>query len=102
MHHLTFQMHHLTFQIQFRNRRPSERLGNLVDGYLGVKSHPWFNEEGIVFSKVLKKVFKAPWIPEVKDPLVLSSTFDNNDHSMADVDEGRKLTRYEQEIFRDF
>jgi hypothetical protein len=67
-----------------------------------VKSHPWFNAEGIVFSKLLKKVFKAPWIPEVKDPLVLSSTFD--DHFMADVDvdEGRKLTRYEQEVFRDF
>ena len=92
----------LTLKLRTRNRRPSERLGNLADGYLGVKSHPWFNEEGIVFSKVLKKVVKAPWIPEVKDPLLLSSTFD--DHSMADVDvdEGRKLTRYEQEVFRDF
>jgi hypothetical protein len=88
--------------MQFRNRRPSERLGNLSDGYLGVKSHPWFKEEGIVFSKVLKKVFKAPWIPEVKDPLVLSSTFDDHTTEDVDVDEGRKLTRYEQEVFRDF
>jgi hypothetical protein len=74
----------------------------LANGYLDVKSHPWFSEEGILFSKMLKKEAPAPWVPEVKDPLDLSATFDARSSDEAIVLDDRKLTRYEQELFRDF
>jgi hypothetical protein len=74
----------------------------MANGYLDVKSHSWFADSGIKFSKLLKKKLEAPWKPQVKDPLKLSSTFD--DYSVDEVDEAsrRKLTVYEQEMFRDF
>jgi hypothetical protein len=74
----------------------------LANGYLDVKSHPWFSEEGIHFSKILKKEAAAPWVPEVKDALDLSVTFDDGSSEEVGRLEERKLTRYEQELFRDF
>lgn len=67
-----------------------------------MKSHAWFSEEGIKFSKLLKKKVEVPWVPEVKDALSLSSTFDDLSFEEKVTLNDRKLTRYEQELFHDF
>jgi len=83
-------------------RQPSKRLGNLSNGYLDIKRHPWFAESGINFKRIRRKEFKAPWIPEMKDPLGFS-LLEKVVHSM-DFHEPpcRRLSRSEQELFQGF
>jgi len=80
-------------------RRPSNRLGNLARGYLDIKSHVWFQLEGIDFKKIVKKEMEAPWKPEPKDLVGgKSGRIDNGDGDFY----GKRLTKAEQDLFRNF
>jgi len=82
-------------------RQPSKRLGNLANGYLDIKRHPWFKENGIIFKKIRRKEHQAPWVPQAKDPLELNLL-----QKMMSLDfqepPSRRLSRSEQEIFKGF
>jgi len=82
-------------------RKQRKRLGNLANGYLDVKRHPWFEESGIKYKKILRKKAEAPWIPEVKNPLD-ASNFDDMSSYERERDSYRPLTKEEHEIFRGF
>ncbi|EED90517.1 predicted protein, partial [Thalassiosira pseudonana CCMP1335] len=55
-------------------RKPTERLGCLAGGYRDIKHHPWMQE--VNFVKLVKKQIKAPWTPQISDPLDISN-FEN-------------------------
>lgn len=46
---------------------PEKRLGNLAKGIMDIKTHPWMKD--IDFLKLSKKTYRAPWKPDVNDPL---------------------------------
>jgi len=79
-------------------RRPPNRLGNLAKGYLDVKGHDWFASEGIEFKKIIRKELPAPWKPEAKD---LFGTPPGRD-DFIEESYGARLTKEEQDLFRDF
>lgn len=83
-------------------RPPSKRLGKLSNGYLDIKRHSWFQENGIGFKNIRRKATKAPWVPDMRDPLGFS--FLQHAVNSMDFDEppSRRLTRSDQEIFRGF
>jgi len=81
-------------------KRPAERLGCLAGGYRDVKNHP--NFQGVNFTKLVKKQIKAPWVPEIDNPLDISH-FENFDGDDDDFLKDKKpLTPDEQAIFEDF
>jgi serine/threonine protein kinase/CRP-like cAMP-binding protein len=82
-------------------RQPSKRLGNLSKGYLDIKRHDWFQENGVKFKQIRRKEVPAPWVPDTRDPI----SFNLLQQMMSmDFDEApsRHLSRTEQEIFKDF
>ena len=84
-------------------RNPSKRLGNLSNGPIDVKTHPFYNATGVSFSDLLDKKATAPWVPETADPL--SASMQNyDDFSMAEkeVNHDRRLSPQEQEMFQNF
>jgi len=80
---------------QILQTKPQYRLGNLAGGAQDIKTHPWLQE--VNFNKLSKKVFRAPWKPDIKDPLDVEA-FDNWDH-METEDREAKLTKAEQAQF---
>jgi protein kinase A len=83
-------------------RQQSQRLGNMANGYIGVKEQPWFRESGIEFKDILMQRVKAPWIPEIHDPLDTSHFDDMSALEHERPTAHRPLTRQEQEIFKNF
>jgi serine/threonine protein kinase len=45
----------------------NKRLGSLAGGIDDVYAHEWFSEYG--FAKLRRKEYRAPWVPDIKDPL---------------------------------
>lgn len=82
-------------------RRQSNRLGNLANGYLDIKQHPWFIQSGILFKRVIRKEAESPWKPPIKD-LLDASNFGDQAAFENERDVGRRLTREEHEIFKGF
>lgn len=81
-------------------RKPTERLGCLAGGYRDIKHHPWMQE--VNFVKLVKKQIKAPWTPQISDPLDISN-FENFESDGKDFTRGKKpLTAEEQLVFQDF
>jgi hypothetical protein len=83
-------------------RNQSNRLGNLANGYLGIKNQPWYVNSGISFMQLIRKKVDAPWKPEVKEPKD-ASFFDRLGGGASGLGEpGRRLTKHEQEVFKGF
>jgi serine/threonine protein kinase len=82
-------------------RRQNKRLGNLANGYLDVKNHPWFELSGISYKKILRKEAEAPWEPNVKDPFD-ASNFDDYSKDEKDRRSSKAITRKQQEVFKGF
>lgn len=81
-------------------RKPSSRLGNLANGHLDIKTHQWFKESVVSFKEIFRKEVVAPWIPVTKDPFDASQG-DSRAH-LKNEPYGNKLTKEEQEMFKDF
>jgi len=56
---------------------PAQRLGSLAAGIDEIYAHEWY--DSINFSDIRHKEAKAPWVPDINDPLD-SSNFENWDH----------------------
>ncbi len=56
---------------------PSRRMGSLANGEKDIYNHLWFH--GISFPDLVRRELKAPWVPQVKDPLDCSN-FEDWDH----------------------
>jgi len=82
-------------------RRDTERLGNLAKGHLDIKSHPWYEKSGIDFKSIIQRGSPAPWKPVLKNPLD-SSNFDDFSRYENEKYTGRRLTKSEQDKFKDF
>ena len=82
-------------------RKDMERLGNLSQGYLDIKRHPWYEESNVDFTAIFNKETTAPWLPVVKDPLD-SSNFDDYSDIENEPITGRRLRKEEQDIFKNF
>jgi len=76
--------------------RPQNRLGNLAGGTKDIKSHAWLKD--VDFRKMANKLYRAPWKPDLSDPLDLAE-FDNWDH-MEQEEEEQPLTADEQARFK--
>jgi protein kinase A len=83
-------------------RQQSHRLGNMANGYIDIKEQPWFLESGIDFKEILSQRSKAPWIPEIHDPLDASHFDDMSAFEHERPAAHRPLTRQEHEIFKNF
>ena len=81
-------------------KRPADRLGCLAGGYRDVKQHPFFRE--VNFTKLVKKQIKAPWRPEILDPLDISHFESFVDRDGKGMKDRKPLTEDEQLVFRDF
>ena len=73
-------------------------LGCLAGGYRDVKNHAFFQE--VNFNKLAKKQIKAPWVPQIDDPLDISNfeQFDDDE----DLKKRKELTPEEQLVFKSF
>ena len=82
-------------------RRQADRLGNLLQGPVDIRMHPWFKNSQCHYKKLLKKELPAPWVPDVKDPLD-ASNFDDYSSIEKQVDHSRPLAMEEQAFFEGF
>lgn len=82
-------------------RKQRNRLGNLANGYLDVKRHPWFRHSGIKFKRVLRKQADAPWVPDIRNPLD-ASNFDDMSEFERERDSYPYLTIEQHEVFKGF
>lgn len=82
-------------------RKQRNRLGNLANGYLDVKRHPWYRHSGIKFKRVLRKQAIAPWIPDIKNPLD-ASNFDDMSEFERERDSYPHLSIDQHEVFKGF
>ena len=81
-------------------RKQKKRLGNLARGAFDIKDSQWFKKTGINFRDLVRKRVEAPWKPPVNSSLDVSKI--TSSVVGADRDASRRLTRKEQEMFRDF
>jgi serine/threonine protein kinase len=79
---------------------PSRRLGSLARGSRDIFRHAWFAR--VNFDRIKKKETKAPWKPEIKNPLD-TENFESWDH-LDDKSKTRypKLSAKDQKMFEDF
>lgn len=84
-------------------RTESQRLGNLANGYLDVRNHPWFDSfsHHIDYKRLLGKEVEAPWVPSINGTYD-SSNFDDYSADERDVDMDRHLSQDEQGLFAGF
>ena len=83
-------------------RQQAKRLGNLAQGHVDIRLHPWFAKSNCPYKKLIKREIKAPWIPPIHDPLD-SSNFDDHSHFEKQPDYGGlPLSEEEQAIFKGF
>ena len=78
--------------------KSSYRLGCLAGGDKDIREHPWLAK--VNFTKLIKKQFRAPWKPDVKDALDVSQ-FDDWDEEMDTLDTDAPLSNEEQEQFKE-
>jgi serine/threonine protein kinase len=79
---------------------PAKRLGSLARGINEIYAHLWYAE--IDFADLRHKDIKAPWVPEIKDPLD-KSNFENWDHlEDKTLKDDPPISNMHQEIFETF
>ena len=79
---------------------PVQRIGSWARGELDILEHPWFMD--LDLSEIRQRSVKAPWVPDLKDPLD-TSCFDDWDHLVDKMVEGSiALSEEEDAIFADF
>mmetsp|Transcript_6075 Transcript_6075/g.7799 ORF Transcript_6075/g.7799 Transcript_6075/m.7799 type:complete len:129 (+) Transcript_6075:159-545(+) len=78
---------------------PEYRLGCHGNGDMDIRKAPWFT--GIDFRKILRKEYRAPWVPKIKDPFDAS-----NFEDWTQLEKKKKslepLSQKEQLLFKDF
>ncbi|KAL3914829.1 MAG: hypothetical protein SGARI_008326, partial [Bacillariaceae sp.] len=79
-------------------RRVPNRLGAQKNGFLDIRKHDFFEENGIDTKKLLAKEIPAPWIPEVQDPLD-AQQFSDFGMIERDPHPGPALNAQEQALF---
>lgn len=80
--------------------RQANRFGCLAGGDKDIRDHPWF--EGMSTEDLLKKKIKAPWVPDIKDPLD-SQHFDSYKHIENEAPTRKPpLSARQQQLFKDF
>jgi protein kinase A len=79
---------------------PAKRLGSLAGGINEIYAHQWYSE--IDFAELRHKEIKAPWLPQINDPLD-KSNFENWDH-LEDkmLKQDPPLPPHEQIMFHNF
>jgi len=79
----------------------TERLGCLAYAERDIKDHPFMKD--INFGKLAKRMIKAPWVPQLTNPLD-ASCFESWDHLEDKETKGgyAPLSKKEQEIFKEF
>ena len=83
---------------------PSQRLGSARNGWRDMFASPWFaNDASIDLDKLRKRELKAPWIPELRDPLDASS-FHPDVSDLEDLMDATfpKISEKQQKIFSTF
>lgn len=80
--------------------RPAKRLGCLSGGNDDIRKHGWFSRS-IDFEKLRKKHIRAPWIPDIHDPLD-SSNFEEYEEDVYNYRKDKPLSKHEQSEFEDF
>jgi len=78
---------------------PHDRLGCLAAGANDIRKHVWY--KGVDFSYLVDKKFKAPWVPELNDPLDCQY-FEEWDKLERNHDDDLPLTQKEQQAFKNF
>jgi protein kinase A len=83
-------------------RNPASRLGNLQNGPLDVRDHPWF--AGTDWKRLVKKDVATPWIPPIKEGAAVTESHFDTDTCAAyrDLKMGKPLLPEEQVIFKGF
>jgi serine/threonine protein kinase len=82
-------------------RRVSTRLGVQKNGFLDIRDHEFFSNNGIDPRKLLMKEIAAPWVPKVKNPLD-SQYFQDFSRIEKEPVPGPPLTNQEQALFEEF
>jgi len=79
----------------------TQRLGCLAQAERDIKDHPFM--EDINWGKLGKRMMKAPWVPQLRDPLD-ASCFESWDHldDKETTGDYKQLSKKEQDIFVDF
>ena len=82
-------------------RRVPNRLGAQKNGFLDIRQHDFFKDNGIDTKKLLAKEIPAPFLPEVQDPL---DAQEFSDFGMIERDPhpGPALNAQEQALFENF
>lgn len=82
-------------------RNVPSRLGTFKQGYLDIRSHPFFEEAGIDVKKLLRKEITPPWSPQVTNPLD-AHNFEDFSAIERDNSAGPNLSKVENALFADF
>jgi len=79
----------------------TQRLGCLAQAERDIKDHPFM--EDINWGKLGKRMAKAPWVPQLRDPLD-ASCFESWDHldDKETTGDYKQLSKKEQAIFTEF
>jgi len=81
-------------------RRQANRFGCLARGDMDIRDHAWFSV--ISVDKLMQREEKAPWIPEIKEPLD-ASHFDSYKHVENETTSNKpQLSASQQDLFKDF
>ena len=79
---------------------PSRRLGSLAEGSKGIYHARWFSDMN--FLALRQQGIKAPWTPNIKDPLDGSNFEDWSHLKDKDSEKNPPLSAKEQAIFKSF
>ena len=84
-------------------KTPTDRLGSLAGGVDGIWHHSWFKGILLDKNKLLEKKIRAPWLPDIKDPLD-ASHFDIFPDKLFPIKYRQKIESEDQinRIFIDF
>jgi serine/threonine protein kinase len=82
-------------------RHVTSRLGGQKNGFLDIRKHDFFQENGIDAKQLLRRKIPAPWIPQVQDPLDAQEFYDF-DMIENDPHPGPALNAQEQALFECF
>mmetsp|Transcript_4496 Transcript_4496/g.6639 ORF Transcript_4496/g.6639 Transcript_4496/m.6639 type:complete len:822 (-) Transcript_4496:243-2708(-) len=80
-------------------RRQANRFGCLARGDQDIRDHSWFNVLDV--DELLERKFKAPWVPNIKDPLD-ASHFDSYQHMENEPPSKGVIPAAQQAQFNDF
>ena len=82
-------------------RKVLKRLGAQKNGYIDIRNHDFFQENGIDMKQLLQKELTAPWIPKVGNPLD-AQEFQAFSIIEKERGPGQALDSKEQALFENF